>query len=95
MVGVNAYVTGGEPPIPMLRIDEKIMREQIENLARLKQERDPAAVARSLRAIEEAARNDRNLMPPIIDAAKSYCTEQEICDVLRAVFGQHRDRPEF
>ncbi len=34
-------------------------------------------------------------MPPIIDAAKVYATEQEICDVLREVFGQHSDHPEF
>ena len=35
------------------------------------------------------------VMPGIIDAAKAYCTEQEICDVFREVFGQHQDRPEF
>jgi len=35
------------------------------------------------------------VMPSIIDAAKAYCTEQEICDVFREVFGQHQDRPEF
>jgi methylmalonyl-CoA mutase N-terminal domain/subunit len=34
-------------------------------------------------------------MPSIVEAAKAYCTEQEICDVLRDVFGQHQDRPEF
>jgi methylmalonyl-CoA mutase N-terminal domain/subunit len=36
-----------------------------------------------------------NLMPPIIEAAKAYCTQQEICDVLREVFGAHTDRAEF
>jgi methylmalonyl-CoA mutase N-terminal domain/subunit len=49
----------------------------------------------ALAAIHEAARSDANLMSPIVDAAKAYCTEQEICDVLRDVFGQHTDRPEF
>jgi len=34
-------------------------------------------------------------MPGIIAAAKLYCTEQEVCDVFRDVFGQHQDRPEF
>ena len=36
-----------------------------------------------------------NLMPPIVDAARVYATEQEICDVLREVFGTHTDRAEF
>jgi len=34
-------------------------------------------------------------VPAIVAAAKVYATEQEICDVLRAVFGVHRDRGEF
>jgi methylmalonyl-CoA mutase N-terminal domain/subunit len=36
-----------------------------------------------------------NLMPPIIEAAKAYCTQQEICDVLREVFGMYTDPAEF
>jgi methylmalonyl-CoA mutase N-terminal domain/subunit len=34
-------------------------------------------------------------MPPIIEAAKAYCTQQEICDVLREVLGTHVDRAEI
>jgi len=34
-------------------------------------------------------------MPSIIEAAKAYCTEQEICDVFRAVFGSYSDPAEF
>jgi methylmalonyl-CoA mutase N-terminal domain/subunit len=36
-----------------------------------------------------------NLMPPIIAAASSYATEQEICDVLRETLGTHSDPAEF
>ena len=95
VVGVNKYQQTEQPEIPMLRIDESIQKEQIENLAKLKAERDDAAVSRALAAVAEACRSDRNVMPSIIDAAKAYCTEQEICDVFRQVFGQHQDRPEF
>ena len=45
--------------------------------------------------MREAAKNKTNLMPPIIDAAKAYCTQQEICDVLREVFGTYTDPAEF
>ncbi len=95
VVGVNAYVQNEESRIPLLRIDETVQREQVESLARVKAERDGDAVTRTLEGVRDAAKNDRNLMPPIIEAAKAYCTEQEICDVLREVFGQHQDRPEF
>lgn len=95
VVGVNKYVQEGNPKIPTLRIDEKIQREQIDGLARVKQERDDAAVEAALGEIGDACKTDRNVMPAIISAAKVYCTEQEICDVFREVFGQHQDRPEF
>ena len=95
VVGVNKYAHDEEERIPLLRIDEKVQQEQIDSLGKLKQERDDDAVRRALSEVREAARSDKNLMPPMIDAAKAYCTEQEICDVLRDVFGQHADRPEF
>ena len=95
VVGVNKYEQEKEAKIPTLRIDESIEREQKENLARVKQDRDDQRVREALREIAEACRSDRNVMPSIVAAAKVYCTEQEICDVFREVFGQHQDRPEF
>jgi methylmalonyl-CoA mutase N-terminal domain/subunit len=95
VVGVNKYEQDGDPDIPTLRVDESIQKEQVESLAKLKAERDDAAVSKALAAIADACTTDRNVMPSIIDAAKAYCTEQEICDVFRGVFGQHQDRPEF
>ncbi|MGB8329723.1 MAG: methylmalonyl-CoA mutase family protein [Polyangiales bacterium] len=95
VVGVNKYEQEGQPDIPTLRVDPAIQGEQVQNLAKVKAERDSAAVSRCLAAIGDACRSDRNVMPSIIEAAKAYCTEQEICDVFRDVFGQHQDRPEF
>jgi len=95
VVGVNRYQQDEQPDIPTLRVDESIQKEQVEALARVKAERDAAAVTKALAAIADDCRMDRNVMPGIIEAAKAYCTEQEICDVFREVFGQHQDRPEF
>jgi methylmalonyl-CoA mutase N-terminal domain/subunit len=95
VVGVNKYEQDEQPDIPTLRVDESIQKEQVESLAKVKAERDDAAVSKALASIANASRSDRNVMPSIIDAAKAYCTEQEICDVFRDVFGQHQDRPEF
>ena len=95
VVGVNRYQQDEQPDIPTLRVDESIQKEQVEALAKVKAERDTAAVSKALAAIAADCRMDRNVMPGIIEAAKAYCTEQEVCDVFREVFGQHQDRPEF
>ena len=95
VVGVNRYESDEEPKIPTLRIDETIQQEQLRNLAKVKADRDDDRVRQALQHIHSTCNSTNNLMPSIIDAAKTYCTEQEICDVFRDVFGQHRDRPEF
>jgi methylmalonyl-CoA mutase N-terminal domain/subunit len=96
VVGVNGYKEqAGATPIPTLRIDPELQRGQIDGLRQLKAERDPKAVASALAGVRDAARGDENLMPPIIAAARAYATLQEICDVLREVFGTYSDPAEF
>jgi methylmalonyl-CoA mutase N-terminal domain/subunit len=95
IVGVNRYQSATESRIPTLSIDPSVEREQVARLARVKAERSAEDVQRALSAVRSTAQGDGNLMPPIIAAARAYCSEQEICDVLRAVFGSHSDRAEF
>jgi methylmalonyl-CoA mutase N-terminal domain/subunit len=96
MVGVNKYAdAGSRDKIPLLKIDEVVQKTQIANLAKVKASRDAAKVKACLDAVRAAARGNGNLMPPIIDAAKAYCTQQEICDVLRDVLGTYSDPAEF
>ncbi len=54
-----------------------------------------ATVRIALDRVRRVAQDGSNLMPPIIEAAKAYATEQEVCDVLREVMGVHRDPAEF
>ena len=77
-----------------------MQRTQVANLRRVKAERDAARVRARARGrargrARQAGRPGSNLMPPIIDAAKAYCTQQEICDVLREVLGTYSDPAEF
>ncbi|MBX3226768.1 MAG: methylmalonyl-CoA mutase family protein [Labilithrix sp.] len=96
MVGVNKYTSESDAPnIPLLKIDEEVQKKQVANLRAVKDKRDAAKVKAGLEAVRAAAANKTNLMPPIIDAAKAYCTQQEICDVLRDVFGTYTDPAEF
>jgi methylmalonyl-CoA mutase N-terminal domain/subunit len=96
MVGVNAYESESNTSnIPLLRIDDEVQKTQVANLKKVKESRDAARVASCLEAVRVAAAEGTNLMPPIIEAAKAYCTQQEICDVLRGVFGTYTDPAEF
>ncbi len=104
MVGVNGYSSRGganaAASVPTLRVDEAAERRQVESLRRVKAERDAARVRAALDAVRAAAlaapgTAGSNLMPPIVEAAKALCTQQEICDVLREVFGTYTDPAEF
>jgi methylmalonyl-CoA mutase, N-terminal domain len=96
MVGVNRYVNQDDGKnVPLLRIDDEVQRVQVENLRKVKASRDAGRVRDALSGVRSAAAGTDNLMPPIIEAAKAYCTEQEICDVLREVLGTYSDPAEF
>jgi methylmalonyl-CoA mutase N-terminal domain/subunit len=91
VVGVNRYTEGGRMEVPLLRIGPEIERDQLERLRRVRASRDANRHARALGALEATARSNENLMPPILEAVKSYASVQEICDRLKPVFGVYRE----
>jgi methylmalonyl-CoA mutase N-terminal domain/subunit len=91
VVGVNRFRAGEESPIPVLRIDPGIEREQVERLQALRVRRDAARAAEALATVESRARSGDNLMPAILDAVEAYATVGEISDVLRRVFGEYQE----
>jgi methylmalonyl-CoA mutase, N-terminal domain len=96
VVGVNRYKLEGEPELEILRIDPDLERQQIERVRALRASRDTAAAEAALaRLKEDAAHDDRNLMPPIVEAARAYVTMGEMCDALREVWGVWRETPVF
>jgi methylmalonyl-CoA mutase N-terminal domain/subunit len=95
IVGVNAFRTEGNDSIPVLRIDPEQERRKVRELGELKAGRSASEVRAALDAVRRAAHDGANLMPPVIAAGRAYCTEQEICDVLRDVLGVYEERAEF
>jgi len=95
VVGINRYQRDEPARIPTLKVDESVARAQIEGLRRVRADRSQADVDNALAGIRRVAEMSQNLVPEIILAAKASATLQEICDVLRAVFGEHHDRGEF
>ena len=91
-VGVNDYVEG-ERPFPILKIDPAVERDQIDELKKMKERRDSGAVKRAMEEIASAAKENRNLMPPILAAVKCGGTLGEIIDVMKRDFGEWREPP--
>ena len=93
VVGVNRYRDDAGPatPPPIQKIDPEGERRQIERVRRVRAERDAAAWEAALRRLEDAARGEENLLPPLIEAVEAYATVGEISDRLRAAWGEHRE----
>lgn len=91
IVGVNTNVVDEELTIPLLEIDPQGEARHLARLARVRAERDQAAVRLRLDELRQAAKSDQNLMYPLIEAVRAYATLGEICDVLREVFGVYQE----
>jgi methylmalonyl-CoA mutase N-terminal domain/subunit len=92
VVGVNRFVddeTSSTPPIQ--RIDPAAEEAQVAGLRRVRAERDPAAWEKALGRLDDAARGEDNLLPPLIEAVEAYATVGEISDRLRVAWGEHRE----
>jgi methylmalonyl-CoA mutase N-terminal domain/subunit len=96
VVGVNRYEMKDEQPLEILRIDPALEQKQIERVQAVRERRDTAAAEAAIaRLKEDAAREDRNLMEPIMAASRAYVTMGEMCDALREVWGTWRETPVF
>ncbi|MFH1137491.1 MAG: methylmalonyl-CoA mutase family protein [Pseudomonadota bacterium] len=89
VVGVNKFQAEETKLSDLLKVNPEVRERQVEKLARLRSERNQAAVDKSLAELTATAKGTNNLMPPIIEAVKAYATLGEICDSLRSVFGEY------
>ncbi|MFF9866324.1 methylmalonyl-CoA mutase family protein, partial [Streptomyces sp. NPDC013953] len=78
-----------EEPYEPLRVDPAIEAQQAERLAKLRAERDQAAVDAALAALRKAAEGTDNVLYPMKDALKARATVGEVCNALREVWGTY------
>ena len=98
VVGVNSFDGVNEINVNVNReveatYDPELLKtaedRQIQKLEKLKRERDGKAVVSALAALKSHAKDEsQNLMPDICECVKNDVTLQEICDVLRDIFGE-------
>ncbi len=92
VVGVNEFTNENEEiTIPLLKVGMHAEREQRERMATMRATRDNVAVQGHLETLRVAARGSQNLVPLILDCARSYATLYEIRAALEDVFGAYRE----
>ncbi len=95
VVGVNRFTLDEEEAYEPLRVDPAIEIEQRERLARLRAERDNAAVKSALGAMQKAAAGSDNVLYPMREALRVRATGGEVADALREVWGSYRPSDPF
>jgi methylmalonyl-CoA mutase N-terminal domain/subunit len=96
VVGVNRYTEGDDGETPILRIDPALERKQIDRVRAVRGRRASDPVHDALGKLKQAAaRDDENLMPHLLDAARVHATEGEIIEALQEVFGSYTETPVF
>ena len=95
VVGVNDFVDSIEQPLETLSIDDAVEGQQKEALAEVRRTRDGRAVTSALATLRQACADGKNVMPPLVEAVKTYATVGEISDVMREVFATYEEPAVF
>src|SRR6202162_311349 len=95
IVGVNDFTDAEEQPLEILYIDDAVEGQQKKAVQELRRARDGKAVSSALHALHQACTDGKNVMPPLIDAVKTYATVGEISDVMREVFATYLEPAVF
>jgi methylmalonyl-CoA mutase N-terminal domain/subunit len=94
-VGVNVHAQRDAEELEILRISHQVELDQRELLGDRRAHRDQAEVDRRLADMVQAARGGGNLVVPMLAAARAEATLGEICDALRAEWGEYREPARF
>jgi len=88
IVGVNDFVEENETiDIPILTISPEVEIKQKKRITELRQSRNYNNVERALSELKQAAEDNKNLMPHLINCTQNYVTLGEMCNKLTEVFG--------
>jgi methylmalonyl-CoA mutase N-terminal domain/subunit len=83
VVGVNKFQVEEEEPSDVVKINMSVQIEQVKFLN---------AIRMKLATLKTATSSDVNVMPLILDAVRAYASVGEICNTMREVFGEYKER---
>jgi len=91
VVGVNEFTSDDDHPVEILKVSNDAETSQIRRMADVRARRDAKVVAERLEALKRAAEEDKNVIGPMLDCARAYCTLYEIRHALERVWGAYRE----
>jgi methylmalonyl-CoA mutase N-terminal domain/subunit len=94
VVGVNRFQDGSPPSIDVFRVNPAVEARQIECVRAVRAGRSASAWQAAIAAVERAARDGSNLVPPVVSAVEARATLGEIADAMRRVFGEYVESPQ-
>jgi methylmalonyl-CoA mutase N-terminal domain/subunit len=94
-VGVTRFEEDEEAAIDTLVIGPEVEAEQIRRVREFRTRRDAAEASAALEGLVAAAGTRENLVPLLVACARVGCTEGEIVEALRGVFGSYTETPRF
>ncbi|MFQ5797941.1 MAG: methylmalonyl-CoA mutase, partial [Bacteroidota bacterium] len=95
IVGVNEYVEDQQPEIPILTILPEVEEKQKHRIAEVRASRNMSEVERALAELQQAAKDDSNIMPKLLACTRAYATLGEMCGTLQEVFGVYEEPAVF
>ncbi|MCW2764164.1 MAG: methylmalonyl-CoA mutase [Nocardioides sp.] len=95
IVGVNCHEESITHELEILRVSHEVETDQVRQLAARRARRDADTVAAALARMVEVSRTDGNMIEPMLEAVRAEATLGEICDALRAEWGEYREQARF
>jgi len=95
VVGVNCHTSTVSGELEILRVSHEVEVEQVRELVDRRAARDQQAVGAALATMVDVSRTDANMVPAMLEAVRVEATLGEICDALRAEWGEYREPARF
>ncbi len=95
IVGVNCHEESVTHDLEILRVSHEVEVEQVRLLAERRGQRDNVAAAAAVEKMVEVSRTTANMVPAMLEACRAEATLGEICDALRAEWGEYSEVARF
>ena len=95
VVGVNCHTESVGSPLEIMRVGHEVETDQVAVLQGRRAARDDGVLQAAMADLLAAARDGRNMVPPMLDACRAEATLGEICDLLRAEWGEYTEPARF
>src|SRR6185437_8124009 len=89
IVGVNVHTDSITHDLEILRVSHEVEVDQVRELSERRTSRDDAVVKAAIQRMVEVGRSDGNMIESMLEACRVEATLGEICDALRAEWGEY------